>query len=137
MKGNAPTLISGVPNVACSEATIRSHASAIPSAPASTCPRAAHTVGLPSAPISRNSSRKRSEAMCLATSGVSCAKPPRFAPEENTFSCEDASTTQRTSSSSRARSSAAISAPNSSAESALRVSGSFSVSVATPASSTA
>ena len=134
MNGNAPTLISGVPNVACSEATIRSHASAIPSAPASTCPRAAQMVGLPSDPISLNSSTKRSEAMCLATSGASWEKPPRLAPEENTFSCAEASTTQRTSASSRARSRPAISSPRSSAESELRVSGSFSVSVATPSS---
>ena len=33
MNGNTPTLISGVPNVAFSDATIRSQASASPSAP--------------------------------------------------------------------------------------------------------
>ena len=48
MNGNTPTLISGVPKVALSFATIRSHASARPSAPASTCPFAAQIVGLPS-----------------------------------------------------------------------------------------
>ncbi len=132
MNGNVPTLISGVPNVAPSEATIRSHASAIPSAPASTWPRAAHTVGLPSAPISLNRPTKRSEPKCFSTSGASAPKPPRLAPEENVFSCEDASTTQRTSASSRARSNAAIRPPSSSGESALRVSGSLSVIVATP-----
>ena len=136
MNGNAPTLISGVPNVASSEATIRSHASAIPSAPASTCPRTAHTVGLPSSPISLNMLTKRSEPKCLCTSAASAPKPPRLAPEENVFSCEDASTTQRTASSSRARSNAAIRPPSSSGESALRVSGSFSVIVATPESAT-
>ncbi len=137
MNGNAPMLISGVPNDACSEATIRSHASAIPSAPASTCPRAAQIVGLPSSPISLNSATKRSPAKCLCTSAVSAAKPLRFAPEENVRSCEEASTTQRAPSSSRARSNASISPASISAESALRVSGSFSVIVATPCSSSA
>ena len=47
MNGNTPTLISGVPKVALSLATIRSHASARPSAPASTWPFAAQSVGLP------------------------------------------------------------------------------------------
>jgi hypothetical protein len=55
-----------------------------------------------------------------------------LAPEEKVFSCEDASTTQRAASSSRARSNAAIRPANMSGESALRVSGSFSVIVATP-----
>ncbi len=71
-------------------------------------------------------------AKCLCTSGTSTEKPPRLAPEEKTFSCEEASTTQRTASSSRARRSPAISPPISSAERALRVAGSLSVSVATP-----
>jgi len=79
-----------------------------------------------------NSSIIRSEAKCLCTSGTSAAKPPRFAPEENTFSCEDASTTQRTSSSSRALCSELTRPSISSAERELRVSGSFSVTVATP-----
>ncbi len=131
MNGNAPTLISGVPNRTPSRATIRSHASATPSAPASTCPLAAQMVGLPSSPISRNSRGKRSVPRCLSTSGCSSANPPRFAPEEKTFSCDDVSTTQRTSSSSRAVSKAAISSSSSSSDSALRVSGWSSVTVAT------
>ncbi len=102
MNGNRPTLISGVPKPAPSLATIRSQASAIPSEPASTWPLAATIVGLPSSPISLNSSTKRSEAKCLWTVGASAPKPPRFAPEEKTFSCEEASTTTRTASSSRA-----------------------------------
>jgi hypothetical protein len=53
-------------------------------------------------------------------------------PLENTFSCEEVSTTQRTASSSLARSKAAIRSPSSSSESALRVSGWSSVIVATP-----
>ena len=65
MNGNAPTLISGVPNVTPSFATIRSHASAIPSAPASTWPLAAQIVGLPSSPIGVNSAGKRSIAEVL------------------------------------------------------------------------
>ena len=64
--------------------------------------------------------------------GTSAAKPARLAPDENTVSCEEVSTTQRTSSSSRAASKAAISSPSSSFESALRVSGWLSVTVATP-----
>ena len=69
---------------------------------------------------------------CLWTSGTSAANPPRFAPEENTLSCEEVSTTQRTASSSRASVKAAISSPSSSSDSALRVSGWSSVIVATP-----
>ena len=136
MKGNVPTLISGVPKLASSEAMIRSHASAIPSAPASTCPPAAQTVGLPSSPISLNRPTKRSEPKCRSTSGVSAAKPPRLAPEEKVFSCEEASTTQRALLIvARALERAGQSRSSISGESALRVSGSFSVSVATPASS--
>src|SRR5215207_8047726 len=59
MKGKTPTLISGVPNVADSRASTRSHASATPSAPASTCPPAAQIVGLPSVPIRSKSRRQR------------------------------------------------------------------------------
>ncbi len=136
MNGNAPTLISGVPNSAPSLAITRSHASAMPSEPASTCPPAAHSDGLPSSPIRRNSLTKRSLPKCLCTSGTSPAKPPRLAPLENTRSWLDASTTQRTASSSRACSNAAISSPSSSFDSALRVSGWFSVMVATPVSAT-
>ncbi len=73
---------------------------------------------------------------CLWTSGISAAKPARLPPAEKTFSCEEVSTTQRTSSSTRASFSAAISSPSVSAPSALRVSGSSSVIVATIASST-
>ncbi len=134
MNGNVPTLISGVPNVASSLAMIRSHASAMPSAPASTCPRAAHSVGLPSCAISLNRPVKRSEAKCLSTSGASAPKPPRLAPEENVLSFEERSTTQRTLGCSRARSNAPTRPPSSSGESALRVSGSLSVIVATPES---
>ena len=102
MNGNTPTLISGVPNRTPSRATIRSQASAMPSAPASTWPLAAQIDGLPSSPISRNSRGKRSVAKCLCTSGTSAANPARLPPLENTFSCVDVSTTQRTASSSRA-----------------------------------
>src|SRR6185295_14946816 len=55
MKGNTPTLISGVPKAAVSLATIRSQASASPCAPARTWPLAAQIVGLPSCPISLQS----------------------------------------------------------------------------------
>ena len=123
MNGNAPTLISGVPKVMPSFATIRSHASAMPNAPASTWPPAAQMDGLPSSPSSRNTCTKRSEPRCLCTSGTSEPKPARFAPDDQTRSCEDASTTQRTASSSRAATSASISSPSSSLDSALRVSG--------------
>jgi hypothetical protein len=122
MNGNAPTLISGVPNVTPSFATIKSHASAIPSAPASTCPFAAQIDGLPSFPIVVNrAGNARSRSAC--TSGTSAAKPARFAPEENTLSCVEVSTTQRTAASSRAASNAACRSVNSASESALRVSG--------------
>ena len=138
MNGNAPTLISGVPNVACSEATIRSHASAIPSAPASTCPRAAHDRRLAELADQLEQARRSARrAKCLCTSAISAAKPPRFAPEENVRSCEerehDAAHLRRPS---RARSKDSIRPPSISGESALRVSGSFSVIVATPLSST-
>ena len=134
MNGNTPTLISGVPKVAVSLAITRSHESAMPSAPASTCPFAAHSVGLPSSPISRNSWTKRSEPKCLWTSGTSSPKPPRLAPAEKTRSCEEVRTTARTSPSSRARLSAPVRSSRSSLESELRVSGSSSVIVATPSS---
>ena len=134
MNGNRPTLISGVPNRAPSLAMIRSHASAIPSAPASTWPFAAQIVGLPSSPINRNSRGKRSVAKCLCTSGTSAAKPARLAPAENTRSCVEVSTTQRTPASSRADSNAAVSSARSSSDRALRVSGWSSAIVATPAS---
>ena len=83
MNGNAPTLISGVPKVACSLAMIRSQASAMPSAPASTWPFAAQIVGLPSSPIRRKSCGNRAVPRWRWISGTSAAKPPRFAPEEN------------------------------------------------------
>ena len=137
MNGNAPTLISGVPNSASSFAITRSQASAIPRAPASTCPFAAQIVGLPSSPSRRKSRTNRDPAAkCLWTSGTSPAKPPRLAPDEKTRSCEEVSTTQRTESSSRAISKAPSSSSSSSIESALRVSGWLSVIVATPVSST-
>ena len=123
MNGKTPTLISGVPKRTPSRATIRSQASASPSAPASTCPLAAHSVGLPSSPISRNSRGKRSMPRCLWASGTSAAKPARLPPLENTFSCEEVSTTQRTASSSRAASNAAVRSSSSSSDNALRVSG--------------
>ena len=132
MNGKTPTLISGVPKRALSRATIRSQASASPSAPASTWPLAAHSDGLPSSPISWNRRGKRSVAKCLCTSGTSAAKPARLPPALNTFSCVEVSTTQRTASSSRAASNAAIRSSSSSSESALRVSGWSSAIVATP-----
>ena len=136
MNGNTPTLISGVPNVALSLATIRSHASARPSAPASTWPFAAQSVGLPSCMMSWNRRGKRSVPKCLCTSGTSAANWSRLPPAEKTFSCEEVSTTQRTPSSSRASSNAPIRSVSSSFESALRVSGWSSVIVATPSSRT-
>ena len=69
---------------------------------------------------------------CLCTSGTSAAKPARFAPELNTLSCVEVSTTQRTAASSRAASNAACRSANSASESALRVSGWSSAIVATP-----
>ena len=88
-------------------------------------------VGLPRAPISLNSDDEALGAEVLVHERTSAAKPPRLAPEEKTFSCEEASTTKRTASSSRARSK--LDQPSKhSAESALRVAGSFSVIVATP-----
>ena len=132
MNGNTPTLISGVPNVARSEAITRSQASASPSPPASVWPRAAQMTGLPSSPISVNRRGKSSVAKCLWTSGTSAAKPPRLPPAENVVSCVEPSTTQRTSSSSRAASKAAIRSRSSASESALRDSGWSMAIVATP-----
>ena len=123
MNGNTPTLISGVPKLAVSLATIRSQASATPSAPASTCPLAAQMVGLPSCMMVLNRRGKRSVPKCLCTGATSPANWSRLPPEEKTVSCEDVSTTQRTRSSSRADSNASISSESSSFESALRVSG--------------
>src|SRR3954468_3514947 len=132
MKGKTPTLISGVPKVAFSDATTRPHASATRSAPASTGPRAAQIVGLRSSPIRRKRPTNFSVPKWRCTSGTSPAKPARLPPLEKTFSCEEASTTQRTSSSSRARSKASIAPWRSSLDSELRVSGSSRVMVATP-----
>jgi hypothetical protein len=73
---------------------------------------------------------------CLSTSGCSSAKPPRFAPEENTRSCDEVKTTQRTASSSRAAENAPISSSSTWSDSALRVSGWSSVTVATPLGAT-
>ena len=90
MKGNRPTLISGVPKPAPSLATIRSQARAIPSDPARTCPFAATIVGLPSSPMVLKSSTNLRLASWRAISGASAPNAARFAPEEKTFSCEDA-----------------------------------------------
>ena len=65
MNGKTPTLISGVPKVAASLATIRSQASASPSAPARQWPLTAQMTGLPSSPMSVNSRGKRSVADVL------------------------------------------------------------------------
>ncbi len=136
MNPNRPTLISGVPNVACSLATTRSQASASPSAPARTWPRAAQMTGLPSSPISVNRRGKRSLAAWRCTSGTSAAKPVRSPPLEKTVACVEASTTTRTASSARATASASSSSSSSASESALRVSGRSSAIVATsPATS--
>ena len=133
MNGNRPTLISGVPKRAPSRATIRSHASASPSAPASTCPFAAHNVGFPNSPIARNSRGNRAPtSKCFSISGMSAAKPARLPPDENTFSCVEVSTTQRTSWSARAAANASSSSSSTWSESALRVSGWSSAIVATP-----
>ena len=86
--------------------------------------------------MSVNSRGKRSVAMCLCTSGTSAAKPARLPPELNVVSCVEASTTQRTASSSRAASKAAMRSPSSSSDSALRVSGWSMAMVATPLSAT-
>jgi hypothetical protein len=136
MNGKAPTSISGVPKVASSLAITRSQASARPSAPASTWPRAAQTTGLPSSPIMRKRRGKRSVPACFSTSAASAEKPDRSAPAENTRSCEEARTRQRTAGSSRAASRAPISSPSSAGESALRFSGVSSTMRATPASPT-
>jgi len=69
-------------------------------------------------------------------SGTSAVKPARSPPEENTVGWVEDSTTQRTAGSSRACSSARHSSSISSPESALRVSGRSSATVATPVSAT-
>ena len=134
MNGNRPRLISGVPNSAVSAATTRSQARAMPSAPASTCPFAAQIVGLPSPPITPNRRTKRSVAKWRWMSGVSAANCATLPPEENTLSCVEVRTTQRTLSSLPACSKASVSSPSRSFESALRVSGSSSAIVAMPPS---
>ena len=136
MNGKTPTLISGVPNVAPSLATIRSQQSASPSAPASTCPFAAQMVGLPSRMIVRNRRGKRSVPKCLCTSGTSAANWSSAPPAEKTFSCEEVSTTQRTRSSSRPLSKASVSSASSSFGERVAVVGGSSVIVATPSSRT-
>ena len=73
---------------------------------------------------------------CLCTGATSAANWSSEAPAENTFSCDEASTTQRTRSSSRADSNASVSSESSALDSALRLSGVFSVTVATPSSRT-
>ena len=113
MNGNRPTLISGVPKPAVSLAMIRSQASAIPSAPASTWPLAARIEGLPSSPSSVKTCGKSAVPRYLCAVGASAEKPPRLAPEENTFSCDEVSTTTRTSSSAFAARSASSSSRSS------------------------
>ena len=111
---------------------IRSQASAIPSEPASTWPVAATIDGLPSSPSSMKTCGNSAVPMYLWAVGASAAKPPRLPPAEKTFSCDEARTTTRTSSSAFAARSASSSSLSSWSESALRVSGSSSVIVATP-----
>jgi hypothetical protein len=72
----------------------------------------------------------------LCTSGTSAANWSSDAPAENTFSCDDVRTRQRTLSSSRADSNASVSSVSRSFESALRLSGVLRVTVATPSSRT-
>ena len=138
MNGKAPTLISGVPKrgVLGGDDQIAGERDAERTGEHVTAGRA-DAWACPAEPISLKRPTKRSEPKCLCTSGTSPAKPPRLAPEEKVFSCEEASTTQRTSSSSRARSKRLGQPASSSAESALRVSGSLSVIVRDAASATA
>ena len=131
MNGNRPTLISGVPNPAPSLAMIRSQASAIPSEPASTWPVGGDDRGLAELAERLEDVGEGPVPKYLCAVGASAAKPPRLPPAEKTFSCEEASTTTRTSSSAFAARSASSSSRRSWSESALRVSGSSSVIVAT------
>ena len=133
MYGKAPMLISGVQKSAPSLAITRSHESASPIPPATTCPLAAHSEGLPSRGISRKNSRNRSVPKCLEIAGASEPKPPRSAPAQNAFPAP-VRTTARAASSSRARLIASTSWASMSPESRLRFSGSLSVTVATPPS---
>ena len=74
--------------------------------------------------------------MLVPTSGSPAANPPRLPPEENVFSCEEASTTQRTRVIRARLAEAGDQTVEQLPESAFRVSGSFSVIVATPESAT-
>jgi hypothetical protein len=92
---------------------------------------AATSDGLPSSPISRNSRTNFSVPKWRCTSGVSAENCATLPPELKTFSCVEVSTTQRTASSVRAASNAAIRSLSIASESELRVSGSSSAIVAT------
>src|SRR2546430_2536682 len=82
--GQIPTLISGVPKVAVSTATSRSHEHARPSPPASAWPLIRPTIGLPSSAMRMNRSTNRSRLRNFSRLVVSPSKLVRSAPAQNT-----------------------------------------------------
>ena len=128
MNGNTPTLISGVPNVALSLATIRSQASATPERARQHVPvrRADRRLAelQDRAGTAAGSARCRSACARAARrrrTGRGCRR------REKTFSCEEVEHHAAHALVVARRSNAAISSLSSSLESALRVSGVFSV----------
>src|SRR5215831_4211842 len=129
--GQTPTLISGVPKVADSTASRMSHAQARPKPPASAWPLMRPTIGLPRFCISRNRSTKRLRSWCRSISDTGAENDPRSAPAQNARSPAPVRTTTRTSRSSRHQANAARRSRSMPADSGLRCSGRFSVTVAT------
>src|SRR5450759_2128998 len=129
--GQIPTLISGVPNVAVSVETKRSHEQASPRPPASACPLMRPTIGLPRPAIRVNSSTKSSRARWRSRSGMSPSKLARSAPAQNALSPAPVKTTTRTSGSFWHQRNAAARSRSMAPESGLRCSGRLSMTVAT------
>src|SRR5438094_293003 len=124
--GQIPTLISGVPKVAVSTATSRSHEHASPSPPASVWPLMRPTIGLPSSAMRMKRSTNRSRLRNFSRLVVSPSKVVRSAPAQNTRPAP-VRTTTRTSGSCWHQRKAAARSLSIVAERGLRWSGRFSV----------
>ena len=136
MYGKSPTLTSGVPKVASSDAIARSHASRTPMPPARQCPLTLATMGRPQPHMALNRSGKRPWSSQRASGGAGppAMEPLRSAPAQKALSPAPVSTTALTSGSSRTRPNAAINPARVSGSRELRFSGRLIVMVATPSS---
>src|ERR1700674_1426490 len=132
--GQIPTLISGVPNVAVSVETRRSHEQASPRPPASAWPLMRPTMGLPRPAMSVNSSTKSSRLRCRSRSLIPPSKLERSAPAQKALSPAPDSTTTWTAGSCLHHENAAARSRSIAPERGLRCSGRLSVTVATRSS---